>query len=198
MIDTNTPPAETQHVRPPSKLAHFVVRTSRYAEVVEFYKNLFGAHASFANDALAFLTYDDEHHRIAVLNIPGLADQKPGVAGVHHVAFTYESIGDLISTYERVKQLGITPIWCTNHGPTTSFYYRDPDGNQLELQVDNYETVEKATEFFFSPAFAINPIGVDVDPADLARRYHAGEPESSLLKRPDSGPRGFDANVKIV
>jgi catechol-2,3-dioxygenase len=33
-----------------------------------------------------------------------------------------------------------------NHGLTTSLYYRDPDGNKVELQVDNM-TMEQADEF---------------------------------------------------
>ncbi|MBY4865120.1 VOC family protein [Burkholderia anthina] len=182
---------------PPSKLAHFVLRTSRYRDVVNYYKDLLCARSTFSNDVLTFLTYDDEHHRLAVLNISGLQDQRAGVAGVHHVAFTYATLGDLIANYERAKQFGIEPVWCTNHGPTTSFYYRDPDGNQLELQVENFATLEESTEFFHSTEFAENPIGVDVDPAELARRFHAGEPESELKKRPRTGPRGFDAEIKI-
>lgn len=181
----------------PAKLAHVVLRTSRYGEMVNFYKMVFAAHATFENEMLSFLTYDDEHHRIAILNMPGLAEQREGVAGVHHIAFTYASIRELISTYERVEKLGITPVWCTNHGPTISFYYRDPDGTQLELQIENYDTIEQSTAFFHSKAFAENPIGVDLDPAELARRFHAGESESALKERPNAGPRGFDHSVKI-
>jgi catechol 2,3-dioxygenase-like lactoylglutathione lyase family enzyme len=193
----NVATGTTSKAVPPGKLAHMVFRTSRYAEMLEFYKTLFGSREVFANGGLAFLTYDDEHHRFAFLNVPGLAPQAPGVAGVHHVAFTYNSLANLIDNYEHAKGKGIEPVWCTNHGPTTSFYYRDPDGNQLELQVENYETVEASTEFFFSPDFAENPIGVDFDPAELARRFRAGESVASLLRRPSIGPRGFDHTVKL-
>jgi catechol 2,3-dioxygenase-like lactoylglutathione lyase family enzyme len=189
---------ETAKPTPPGKLAHFVLRTSRYRDVVDYYTSLLGAHAVFSNDMLTFLTYDDEHHRVAVVNMPGLRDQEPGVAGVHHVAFTYQSLADLIANYERVKREGIEPVWCTNHGPTTSLYYRDPDGNQLELQVENFDTVEESTAFLYSPEFAENPIGVDIDPEELARRFHAGEPEAELKRRPRTGPRGIDAAIKIV
>src|SRR5258708_2880130 len=57
---------------PPTKLAHFVLRTSRYPEVVDYYMVLLCAQPSFANEALTFLTYDEEHHRIAVINVPAL------------------------------------------------------------------------------------------------------------------------------
>jgi catechol 2,3-dioxygenase-like lactoylglutathione lyase family enzyme len=189
---------ETRTPTPPSKLAHVVLRTSRYREVVDFYKTLLCAHSVFSNDILSFLTYDEEHHRIAVVNLAGLQDQQAGVAGVHHVAFTYDSLADLIANYERAKQVGIEPVWCTNHGPTTSFYYRDPDGNQLELQVENFATVKESMAFLDSPEFAENPIGVDFDPEELVRRYRAGEPDAELKKRPHTGPRGIDADIKIV
>jgi len=181
----------------PAKLAHFVLRTSRYKEMVHFYKQVLAARPQFESDMLTFLAYDDEHHRVALLNIPGLQDQKPGVAGVHHIAFTYATLRDLVSNFERLKKAGIEPVWCTNHGPTTSMYYRDPDGNQLELQIDNFEDINDATNFFYTKEFAENPIGVDFDPADLARRLREGASESELRQRPHIGPRGFDASVKI-
>jgi hypothetical protein len=33
---------------------------------------------------------------------------------------------------------------------TTSLYYADPDGNQIELQVDNFATPEEGTAFIES------------------------------------------------
>lgn len=175
----------------PTKLAHFVLRTSRYKEVVDFYKLVFRADAAFENEALAFLTFDDEHHRIAVLQVPGLADQPDGVTGVHHVAFTYATLLDLMENFERLKSVGIEPVYVINHGPTTSLYYEDPDRNQLEFQVENYATVEESGKFFFSEAFAENPIGVEFDPEELLRRLRAGEPEDELKRRPDIGKRGL-------
>ena len=176
----------------PARLAHVVLRSSQFDALVGWYTTVLGAKVAFSNGALAFLTYDEEHHRIAVLNIPGLQRQPDGMAGMHHMAFTYASLSDLVATYERLDMAGIRPVCCLNHGPTTSMYYADPDGNQVELQIDNYDTVEEAGEFFYSPAFAKNPIGVDFDPADLARRFHAGEDEAAIKKRPDGGARGLD------
>ena len=109
------------------------------------------------------------------------------------MAFTYASLGDLVATYERLDKAGIRPVTCMNHGPTTSMYYADPDGNQVELQVDNYDTVEEAGKFFFSPAFARNPIGVDFEPSALAQRFHSGEDEAAIKMRPDSGARSLDS-----
>lgn len=180
----------------PIKLAHVVLRTSRYDEMVGWYESVLGAKPAFANDILTFLSYDEEHHRIAIVNMPGLADQTDGIAGVHHVAFTFASLADLTASYARLRDQGIKPVYVINHGPTTSMYYADPDGNQIELQVDNYDTIEEATAFFYSPAFAENPIGVEFDPEDLLKRLAAGEPEKRLKQRPDIGKRGL-ADVKL-
>ncbi|AUW57817.1 biphenyl 2,3-dioxygenase [Sphingobium sp. SCG-1] len=181
---------------PPIKLAHFVLRTSRFEELVNWYKLVMHATASYENPGLAFLTYDGEHHRIAVVSIPALGEQSSASAGLHHVAFTYGSLADLLENHARLKALGIEPAWAINHGPTTSLYYKDPDGNHLEFQVENFDTVEEATQFFFTDAFNINPIGVEFDPDALRERLLAGENEEELKRRPPSGPVGVEG-VKI-
>lgn len=188
--------AVSENIIRPVRLAHFVLRTSRFREVIDWYKTVLGAEPAFENDGLAFLSYDEEHHRVAVLNMPGLAEQAPGVAGFHHAAFTYDSLADLLATYKRLRDRGITPIYPINHGPTTSMYYADPDGNQIELQIDNFDNIEDATKFFYSEAFAENPIGVEFDPEELVRRFEAGEDEEALKRRPDIGKQGLEA-VKL-
>jgi hypothetical protein len=97
----------------------------------------------------------------------------------------------LLLAYRQHQARGIEPFWCTNHGPTTSIYYKDPDGNLLETQYDNFKTNEEATAFITGPHYKTNPIGVDFDPEDLIRLVEAGESLESLVKRPDIGPRGI-------
>jgi catechol 2,3-dioxygenase-like lactoylglutathione lyase family enzyme len=197
--DSGTLVAETSvraSIVSPAKLAHFVLRTNRYAAMLDWYKTVLNATPAFENGGLAFLCYDDEHHRVAILNIPTLADQPEGMVGVHHIAFTYASLTDLLENFERLGKLGINPVYTINHGPTTSLYYADPDQNQLEFQVENFDTVEESGKFFFSAAFAENPIGVEIDPADLLRRLRAGESEIVLKTRPDDGARTL-ADVKL-
>lgn len=187
-MNTATAPAPV-----PAKLAHVVLRTSQFERMQDWYRKVLAARTIYADGGLAFLTYDEEHHRVALLNAPDLKPQADGVAGVHHVAFTYATLGDLVTTFERLRALEIEPVYCTNHGPTTSMYYQDPDGNQIELQVDNFDTIEEATAFFYSPEFAENSIGVDFDPAELARRYHAGEGDAAIKRRGSIGQRGLDS-----
>lgn len=76
-------------------------------------------------------------------------------------------------------------------------YYMDPDGNQLETQVDSC-TADEANAMMDSPEFAENPIGADVDPEELCRHVAGGEDRQDLLKRPNVGPRGTEDIQKIM
>lgn len=189
---SSTASAQGAGIVSPIKLAHVVLRTSRMKELMAWYMLALNATVAHEGENIAFLAYDDEHHRIAFVNIPNLGPQPSGIVGVHHIAFTYASLRDLLNNYVRLRDLGIEPTWPINHGPTTSIYYTDPDGNQVEFQVDNYDTVQEAGEFMFTDAFATNPIGVDFDPEELLRRLEAGEDETALKRRPASGPRDVD------
>ena len=172
----------------PAKFAHAVLRTNKFKEMVDWYKTVLQADIVFENQMLAFMTYDDEHHRLAIAGFPGIEDRAPRSAGLDHLAYTYSNVGDLVATYERLKAAGITPVAPINHGLTLSMYYRDPDGNKVELQIDNFDTVEELKGFFRSNDFSKNPIGVSFDPDELARDFHAGVPEAELRKyRPEKG-----------
>jgi catechol-2,3-dioxygenase len=178
-------------VKSPSKLAHVVLRTSNLQNMVEFYQAFLGARVIHENDMLAFLTYDDEHHRIAIAEIPGTQAKFKKSCGLEHIAFTFDTLSDLLLAYRQRKQHDILPIWAVNHGPCTSLYYKDPDGNQLETQVDNFEDPGEATKFMATEEFRENPIGVDFDPEEMIKRLQSGESDESLKKRADIGPRGL-------
>ena len=164
----------------PAKLAHFVIRTPRFEESRRWWMTVLGAEPRHENDFVTFLTYDDEHHRLAILSAPQCGDDDRSTAGLEHVAFTYDNLDDLLATYTRLKHEGIEPLVPINHGMTLSLYYADPDGNQVELQVDTM-TATEAEAFMASDIFAANPIGVPYDPDDLVARRAAGESEASLV-----------------
>ncbi|EGG48871.1 MULTISPECIES: VOC family protein [Streptomyces] len=168
---------------PPVKLAHIVLRTTRFVEMKEWYKLVLMAAPVFEDDHLSFLTYDEEHHRIAVLGMNSLDEPRPGTAGVDHVAFTFADLQALAANYEFLKGRGISPYWCINHGPTTAMYYRDPDGNQLELQIDNFDTDEELERFFATGAFDANPAGLEFDPEVLVSELAGGVPVDELRRR---------------
>ena len=108
----------------------------------------------------------------------------PDATGTDHVAYTYNDLGELLATYQRLKIAGILPHWPINHGVTTSMYYRDPDNNRVELQIDNFATPEELQAYFQSAAFAENPVGVTYNPEQPTRDYEAGVPMADLLRIP--------------
>lgn len=101
----------------PSKLAHVVLRTPNFKAMTAFYKAFLGAHASFENDDMAFLSYDSEHHRIALIAQPGCGPRVRDAAGLHHIAFTFDTLADLVTAYQQRRAREILPLWCVNHGP---------------------------------------------------------------------------------
>jgi catechol-2,3-dioxygenase len=177
----------------PAKFAHIVLRTSRFEEMLNWYKTVLEVEVVLANPMVSFMTYDDEHHRIAIVNIPGLEEPQPETVGLEHFAYTYETLDDLFATYERLKDAGIEPYWSINHGPTLSFYYRDPDGNQIELQIDIYEDAKSTNDWFAQSDFETNFIGVKFVPENLIRRYREGEARETLLARPVIDPSELGA-----
>lgn len=167
----------------PIKLAHVVLRTVNYQSMVDWWCRLLGASVRHGNDFLSFLSYDEEHHRLAIVKIPHLVPQTRTEVGVEHMAFTFATVGDLFVKYEELRNAGVSPYWTINHGMTLSAYYKDPDGNQVELQVDAMGN-EDADRFMNSPTFAENPIGIDVNFEDLIVRHRAGESTTTLLSYP--------------
>ena len=71
----------------PVKLAHIVIRTPRYADSIAWWSTVLGAEVRHQNDFLCFLTYDDEHHRLAIVSMPHLVENDRKAAGLEHVAF---------------------------------------------------------------------------------------------------------------
>lgn len=177
----------------PRKLAHIVYRTRRFDEMLEWYEFVFNARIQLQNPALAFLTYDDEHHRFALANLDVIQPDavEPGtksLIGVDHVAYTYSSLEDLFENYQQLKEKGIEPYWCVHHGLTVSMYYTDPDGNQMEFQVDAFESMEEAGEYIRGPVNAENPVGVEYDPEEWLAQVRAGKSLSDFLVRQASEP----------
>lgn len=180
-----TPAGKYALSRPPV-LAHFVVRALRYEEVVKWHRQFFDAEVVFENATATFLTFDEEHHRIAVVNRSATAQvQDENRAGIDHVAFSYANIHDLMTTYERLRDGGIRPIRAVNHGPTTSLYYTDPDGNRIELQVDNFPTPEAARAFFDSDYFRNDSSGFNFDADQFLDKLRGGAKIEDLLRRSD-------------
>ena len=165
------------------RFAHAVFQTSQPAAMREWYSTLLQAHVVYESHALTFLTFDDEHHRVALAYIPGLVRKSPQAANVNHIAYTFGSLDELLERYQLLQAAGIEPRQPVQHGVTTSLYYRDPDGNDIELQVDNFATAAEATAYMKGPEYDADPIGVAYRPELMVEARRAGVPASELQTR---------------
>ncbi|MBV1906467.1 MAG: VOC family protein [Pseudomonadales bacterium] len=179
---SNTRELDIGQIVTPGQFAHIVIDTPDIEAMKAWYGDVLGMKVVADNGFLCFLTYDDEHHRLALVNNPKLKPREKNSAGVNHFAYTLADLGCLLATYVRLKQSDILPWWCINHGPTTSMYYRDPDGNSIELQVDNYDG-EEGMLWMLSDKFKENPLGIVYDPDLLVSKYKAGVAIQELLEQ---------------
>jgi len=169
---------------------HFNLKTTRLQELIDWYSIVVGAEVTHQDATGAWLTNDAANHRIALLAFPGFVDDpdKETRTGMHHSAFEYEGFAELNSSYERLRDEGIEPEICIDHGMTLSYYYKDPDGNFVELQIDNFgDWAQSKAWMHTSPDFKANPIGVFVDPGKVAELAAAGEPFEEIHRRAMAG-----------
>ena len=180
--------ADTAVIHP--KFHHFNLKTTRLQEMIDWYSTLVGAEVLHQDAVGAWLSNDAANHRIALLAFPGFVDdpEKETRTGLHHSAFEYDGFEDLNASYLRLREAGIEPDLCLDHGMTFSYYYKDPDGNHVELQVDTFGDWATSSEWMrTSPEFHANPIGVFVDPAQVADAAAAGATFAELTVRAMAG-----------
>jgi catechol 2,3-dioxygenase-like lactoylglutathione lyase family enzyme len=167
----------------PAKLSHVVLRTARLHPTRDWYLTALNGRVQYEGATVCFLTYDDEHHRLGIVQIPGVTDESGSGPGLEHISFAYRSLGELLANYQRLKALDIVPYWTINHGPTISMYYRDPDRNSVEFQYDVFATAEQANHFI-KQNYAENFMGIIFNPQEMIQKFEAGVSLDEILKRP--------------
>ncbi len=173
----------------PSNLHHIGLKTARFEEMRTFYRDLLGVRPVLElAGSFGFYTFDLAHHRLFLLKDPSCTQPVPSSAGMHHLAFLYNTIDDLIRMYQRLKRKGIFPLFAMNHGPNTSFYYQDPDDNLIELLVDNLGADPRKGLEFFSQ-FQSNPAlhGQLINPESYLTAWQKGATLAELHEQSFSG-----------
>lgn len=162
--------------------------------MVNWYVSFLGGRITHAGARLTLIAYDYEHHRVAIIASPNVANKEVlraagKVSSLGHFAFGYKTLADLALQYEQKKAAGLKPSWVVNHGMSTSMYWEDPDGNECETQVDNYDSPEDAIKFMDGSEFVENPYGVEFNPDEFVAKVKAGVSEEQLKRRPNIGLR---------
>jgi catechol-2,3-dioxygenase len=171
-------------------LHHVNLKTHRLQEMIDWYALVVGMQVTHQFPAGAWMTNDAANHRLALLADPDWQDDSDKLqhTGLHHTAYEFPSMDDLLDAYVRLASQDVVPHACLDHGMTMSFYYVDPDGNSVELQYDQFGDWAQSSDFIRnSPQFAANPIGVPVDPAALVAARDAGATASALHERAYAG-----------
>jgi catechol-2,3-dioxygenase len=182
METAHLPEPDPPHLRP-TRFSHIVLQTPQFDAMKAWYKTVLSAKPMLENDVVCFLTYDEEHHRVMIGHNPNATPRDPKAAGVVHFAYAVDTLEDLVNAYLRLEDQGIVPHNCINHGFTTSLYYLDPDGNEVELQVDNYKTRESMDAWFRTGAFDRDFVGVPFDPEVMVALHRDGVPEDRILQQ---------------
>ena len=89
-------------------LHHVTLKTVRVQEMIDWYSVVVGMTANHHSHFGAWLTNDAANHRVALLAHPALTDdpQKIPHTGMHHLAFEYADVGQLLDNYERLRERG--------------------------------------------------------------------------------------------
>ena len=142
------------------KLQHYGLTTTNLDAMVDWYRKVLGmsiqhraavpavARGRAPFSGAAFISNDEVHHRMVFFEVPGVVPDPDRARHprMQHVAFEVQNFDELLGTYARLKGLGILPVWAADHGMATAFYYQDPDGNIVELNVNVYGSEWTATE----------------------------------------------------
>ncbi len=124
-----------------TELAHVVFYVRRLSPSLSFYTeivgltqvgNLFGGRA-------AMLTGGRTHHELLLIEVGDAPAPVPGRRiGLYHVGWKVgENLDDLRRVYEHVKAKGYPVEGMSDHTVSQSLYLFDPDGNEVELFVDD-------------------------------------------------------------
>ena len=99
--------------------------------MVDFYHNFLGMEITDRgeDDRIVFLSARprEEHHELALVRDP---ERK---SDPQQVSFTVGSLSDLKDFYRGIKERGLAIDRVVNHGIAFGCYFRDPEGNRIEV-----------------------------------------------------------------
>ena len=79
------------------------------------------------------------HHELLLIRVGAAPGPQQGRRiGLYHVGWKVgDSLAELRSVYKRIHSAGYAVNGMSDHTVSQSLYLHDPDGNELELYVDN-------------------------------------------------------------
>ena len=123
------------------ELGHVVFYVAELQRSVAFYTQLVGLELRgfIFNNRAALLSGGRTHHELLLIEV-GEAPRAPAGrrVGLYHVGWKIgNNIEALRQARDRLSDNGYTIDGMSDHSVSQSIYLRDPDGNEVELFVDN-------------------------------------------------------------
>lgn len=126
------------------QLGHVVLKVRDLKRSVPFYRDVLGLkEVGHMGETMVFFSIVDNHHDIALVQTGAEAPDAPEKApGLAHVALKIgDSLEDLRRAQSWLEGHGVEIRRIRDHIVSRSIYFADPDGNELEVFVDNEEKV---------------------------------------------------------
>jgi catechol 2,3-dioxygenase len=125
----------------PDRIGHLVVKVRNLERSRRFYTEVVGLELmkDLPELKMIFLASNRrDHHELALAEVGEHASApNPSDIGLSHFAFRLKDMDDLRAAYLELKKHDVPISFTVNHGVTRSIYFLAPDGNQLEVYVDN-------------------------------------------------------------
>ena len=119
------------------ELGHVVLYVKDIERSRAFYRDLLGFRMIASAPHLAMFSSGRTHHELLLIETGQEPASKKSYNGLYHIGF---KIGDteeeLRTALHELERAGVTIVGTTDHHVTKSLYILDPDGNELELYVD--------------------------------------------------------------
>jgi catechol 2,3-dioxygenase len=122
-------------------LGHVVFYVRDLQTSVKFYTDIVGldVKGTIFNNRAALLSGGSTHHELLLIQIGSADGPLHGKRiGLYHVGWKVgDSLAELRALYERLAKMDYPVDGLSDHTISQSIYLRDPDGNEVELYVDN-------------------------------------------------------------
>lgn len=120
---------------PIQRVGHVVLKMRDLDAARRFYGDVLGMKITDQREDFGvFFRFDDYHHDIAVFKVgEDAAAPERNQVGLAHVALLADSLDTVKDWYRKLKAHGVEGLRTQDHGVTKSVYFKDPEGNELEI-----------------------------------------------------------------